>query len=114
MSGLARGEKKTRDPKRWAALSYSVGLISGVIVLSAEKTDSYVRFHAWQSVLAFAAAAAFSMLLPSVPVVGDWGLTRAAFRLSVIILYVFLIVKALQGERYRLPVLGDLADKLAS
>ena len=111
--GLARGVK-SRDPKRWAALSYSVGLISGLIVLSAEKTDSYVRFHAWQSVLAFAAAAAISMLLPSVPVMGDWGLTRAVFRLSVIILYVFLIVKALQGERYRLPVLGDLADKLSS
>ena len=102
---------KTRDPKRWAALSYAVGLISGVIVLSVEKTDSYVRFHAWQSVLAFAAAAAISMLLPTVPVVGDWGFTRVAFRLSVVILYVFLIVKALQGERYKLPFLGDLADK---
>ena len=105
---------KTRDPKRWAALSYAVGLISGVIVLSVEKTDSYVRFHAWQSVLAFSAAAAISMLLPTVPVVGDWGFTRVAFRLSVVGLYVFLIVKALQGERYKLPLLGDLADKLSS
>ena len=104
----------TRDPKRWAALSYSVGLISGVIVLWVEKTDSYVRFHAWQSVLAFAAAAALSMLLPTVPVIGDWGLTRVVFRLSVVILYVFLIVKALQGERYKLPVLGDLAANLSS
>jgi uncharacterized membrane protein len=105
---------KRRDPKRWAALSYAVGLISGVIVLSVEKTDSYVRFHAWQSVLAFAAAAAISMLLPTVPVVGDWALTRVAFRLSVVALYVLLIVKALQGERYRLPLLGDLADKLSA
>jgi len=111
--GLARGVK-SRDPKRWAALSYSVGLISGVIVLSAEKTDSYVRFHAWQSVLAFTAAAAISMLLPTVPVVGDWGLIQVLFRLSVVTLYVFLIVKALQGERYKLPVVGDLADKLSS
>ena len=106
--------RKTRDPKRWAALSYAVGLISGVIVLSIEKNDSYVRFHAWQSVLAFTAAAAISMLLPTVPVVGDWGVIRAAFRLSVIILYVFLIIKALQGERYKLPLLGDLAANLSS
>jgi len=61
-----------------------------------------------------AAAAAISMLLPTVPVVGNWGLTHVVFRLSVVALYVFLIVKALQGERYRLPVLGDLADKLSS
>ena len=105
---------KTRDPRRWAALSYAVGLISGAIVLWAEKSDSYVRFHAWQSVLAFAAAAAISMLLPTVPVVGDWGVIRAAFRVSVIVLYVFLIVKALQGERYKLPLIGDLAATLAS
>jgi uncharacterized membrane protein len=103
-----------RDPKRWAALSYAVGLISGIIVLSIEKTDSYVRFHAWQSVLAFAAAAAISMLLPSVPVVGRWGLTQVLFRLGVVALYIFLIVKALQGERHKLPVVGDLADKLSS
>jgi uncharacterized membrane protein len=105
---------KTRDPKRWATLSYAVGLISGVIVLSVEKTDNYVRFHAWQSVLAFAAVAAISMLLPTVPVVGDWGLTRVAFWFSVVSLYVFLIVKALQGERYKLPLIGELADKLTS
>ena len=105
---------KPRDPKRWAALSYAVGLISGVIVLSVEKTDRYVRFHAWQSVLAFAAAGAISMLLPTVPVIGDWKLTKVLFRLSVVALYVFLIVKALQGERHKLPVLGDLAEKLSS
>ena len=106
--------KKTRDPKRWAALSYSVGLVSGVIVLSVEKTDSYVRFHAWQSVLAFAAVAAISMLLPTVPVLGDWRFIRVLFGFSVIALYVFLIVKALQGERYKLPLLGDLAANLSS
>lgn len=103
-----------RDPKRWAALSYALGLISGVIVLSVEQKDSYVRFHAWQSVLAFAVAALLSMLLPTVPLVGDWAVVRFAFRLGLVILWVFLIVKALQGERYRLPYLGDIANNLSS
>ena len=105
---------KTRDPRRWAALSYSVGLISGLIVLAVEKRDTYIRFHAWQSVLAFAAAAVISMLLPSVPVIGDWRLTHVVFRLSVIALYILLIFKGLSGERYKLPVVGELADKMAS
>ena len=105
---------KTRDPRRWAALSYSVGLISGLIVLWAEKRDHYIRFHASQSVLTFAAAAALSMLLPTVPVLGDWRLTHVVFRLSVVALYILLIIKALQGEHYKLPVLGDLAEKMSA
>lgn len=103
-----------RDPKRWAALSYALGLISGVIVLSVEKNDSYVRFHAWQSVLAFTVAALLSVLLPTVPLVGDWALVRVTFRLGLVILWVFLMVKALHGERYRLPYLGDIAHSLSS
>ena len=103
-----------RDPRRWAALSYALGLVSGLIVLSIEKKDSYIRFHAWQSVLVFAVAAIVSMLLPSVPVVGDWGVVRVAFRISVVALYVFLIVKALGGERTKLPLVGDVAANLSS
>lgn len=104
----------SRDPRRWAALSYALGLVSGIIVLAIEKTDSYVRFHAWQSVLVFAAAGVISMLLPSVPIVGGWGPIQVMFRLSVVALYVFLIVKALQGERHKLPLLGDIAASLSA
>jgi uncharacterized membrane protein len=102
-----------RDPKRWAALSYSVGLISGIVVLSVEKHDKYIRFHAWQAVLTFAAAAALSMLLPSVPVIGRWGFTQVVFQLCLVCLYIVLIIKALTGERFKLPVVGDLAANLS-
>jgi uncharacterized membrane protein len=91
-----------------------VGLISGIVVLSVEKHDHQIRFHAWQSVLTFAAAAAFSMLLPTVPVIGRWGFTQAVFRLCLICLYIVLIIKALQGERFKLPVVGDLAANLSA
>ncbi|MBK9241999.1 MAG: hypothetical protein IPL75_17525 [Acidobacteria bacterium] len=98
-----------RDPNRWAALSYALGLISGIIVLSMEKRDGYVRFHAWQSVLAFSVAAIVSLLLPTLPVVGDWRAVSVVFRLSVVALWVVLMMKALKGESYRLPYLGDIA-----
>lgn len=104
----------SRDPKRWAALSYALGFISGVVVLSMEKTDSYVRFHAWQSVLVFLLAALVSVLLPTVPVIGHWSLLQAAFRVSLVALWIVLMVKALQGDAYRLPLLGDLAANLSS
>jgi len=103
-----------RDPRMWAALSYALGLVSGIIVLSIEKTNPYVRFHAWQSVLAFSVAALVSLLLPAVPVVGDWIPVLIAFRVGVVVLWIFLMYKALQGEQYRLPYLGDIAASLSS
>jgi len=103
-----------RDPRLWAALSYALGLVSGLIVLSIEKSNPYVRFHAWQSVLAFSVILAVSVLLPAVPVVGDWLAVMIAFRVGVVALWIYLMVQALHGEHYRLPFLGDLADSLSS
>jgi uncharacterized membrane protein len=105
---------RDRDPKLWAALSYSLGLISGAIVLSMEKRDAFVRFHAWQSVLAFAVALFASPLIPAIPVIGGWFLAEAAFRLGVVLMWILLIVRALQGRQYRLPLLGDVAASMTA
>ena len=101
-----------RDPRLLAALSYSVGILSAILVLVIEKKDAYVRFHAVQSVLVFAVIAVVSLLLPTVPVIGDWGAVRVVFVLSVVALWAFLMFKAIQGDGYRLPYLGDLAAGL--
>ena len=105
--------RERRDSKLWAALSCSVGLIGGAIVL-ASKSDSYVRFHAWQSVLAFSLPSRRSRCCCPLFQWWAWGITGVIFWLSLVALYVFLIVKALQGERYKLPLLGDLAANLSS
>lgn len=104
----------TRDPKLLAGLAYALGLVSGVIVLAVEKRDQYVRFHAMQSVLAFAAIALLYLLLPTVPVVGDFRGLRVAYTAGVAALWLLLMVKALQGEAYRLPYIGDLAHAMSS
>ena len=99
----------TLDPKMKAALAYALGLISGLIVLAVEKTDPYVRFHALQSVLVFTVIAIVSLLLPTIPVVGSWPLVRFMFLVGVAGLWFILLFKAVQGEAYRLPYLGDIA-----
>lgn len=103
-----------RDPKLWAALSYVLGLLSGIIVLTVEKDDLYVRFHAMQSVLTFSAVAFLYVLLPTVPIVGGLGPIRVAFTVSVFCLWALLIVKALTGEAYRLPYIGDVAHAMSA
>lgn len=106
-----------RDPKLWAALAYTLGLISGIVVLLVtrdEHDDQYVRFHAMQSVLTFTAIALIYILLPTIPIIGDFGALRGLYSMAVFCLWVLLIVKAVSGEAYRLPYVGDLAHTMSS
>jgi uncharacterized membrane protein len=106
-----------RDPKLWAALAYTLGLISGIVVLLVtrdEHDDQYVRFHAMQSVLTFAAIALLYILLPTIPIVGNIAPVRGLFTMAVFCLWVLLIVKAVTGDAYRLPYIGDLAHTMSS
>lgn len=103
----------TRDPKLWAALAYVFGLVSGIAVLLIEKHDRYVRFHATQSVLTFGAVAFLWVLVPTVPIIGDLRIVLGLFWMGVACLWGLLLWKALQGEAYRLPYIGDLAASLS-
>lgn len=103
-----------RDPRLWAALSYGLGLLSGAVVLVYEKQDQYIRFHAMQSVLTFAAVALIGLVLPTVPIIGDMGPVRGLYWTAVFCLWLLLMAKAVMGEAYRLPYIGDLAHAMSS
>jgi uncharacterized membrane protein len=96
------------DPKFAAALAYVGGAMSGILFLIVEKTDPFVRFHAMQSTITFLVVVVLYPFVVSVPLVGrplSW-----AFVIGVGVLWVFLIVKAFMGERYKLPYVGDWAE----
>ena len=103
-----------RDPKLLAGLSYALGLVSGAIVLTIEKEDLYVRFHAMQSVLTFSAVAFLYVLLPTIPVIGDIWPVRGTFTVAVFFLWGLLIVKPLVGEAYRLAYIRDVAHAMSA
>ena len=92
-----------------AALSYVLGVITGVIFLVLEK-DPFVRFHAMQSIVFFIAyiilvtVLGFTIiLLPLVPLAG----------IVFFILWLTAIYKAWQGEKWEIPFLGKFAKDLA-
>ncbi len=90
-------------------LAYLLGWLSGLILLFVEPKNDFIRFHAVQSILVSIAWAILSLLFRSVPIFGWLGimlLMPVAF-----ILWIFLMYKAYQGERYKLPILGDLSDQ---
>lgn len=99
------------DPKVAGLLCYLGGVITGVVFLILEKEDRTVRFHAYQSVATFGAIFVLSLVLGAVPVIGWLG----ALLLSPVslILWIVLMVKAFQGERLKLPFVGDWAEEQA-
>ena len=92
-----------------AALSYVAGFVSGVVVLMMEKENAYVRFHAMQSTITFLAVVVGAVLVSNVPVIGRF--LYPLFVLGVAVLWLILMAKALNGERYKLPYVGDMAEK---
>ena len=93
-----------------AALSYVLGFLTGIVFLVLEKDSSFVRFHAMQSLIFFLGYAVVTSVLWAVawPVML---LLALPLWIVVIVVWVLLIVKAFQGQRFKLPFIGDLAEQ---
>jgi uncharacterized membrane protein len=96
------------DQNLAGALTYLLGIVTGVVFLIIEQENRYVRFHAFQSTFTFVAVAVTYLLILGLPIL-NW-LLVVPFFLAVTALWAFLMFKAVQGERYKLPLIGDWAD----
>jgi len=109
------------EPNVAAALSYVLTWVTGIIFLMIEKDDEYVRFHAKQAIVfgvaifaIWIALSIFFAVVAFMPIIGGIvvgilaTLVWFAFYIGILILWIVLIVKAYQGQRYNLPILGDL------
>ena len=90
-------------------LCYLAGWITGLVFFLIEKENRFVRFHAMQSMITFGGLQVLFLALSFVPVLG-W-LVMMGLWLVAFILWIVLMVKAYQGEMFKLPVIGDLAEK---
>jgi uncharacterized membrane protein len=90
-------------------LCYLVGWITGIIFLILEKKNQTIRFHAWQSTIVFGAYTILSIVFGFIPFVGV--ILNAILGAVAVILWVILMFKAYKGERYKLPVAGEIAEK---
>jgi uncharacterized membrane protein len=103
------------------ALAYLLTVITGILFLVLEpyNRSKFVRFHAFQSIFFFAAWVAFSIVISILTYAMPFGLGFVVGLLSMvvwlggIIVWVLLMVKAYNHERFKLPVIGDLAEKQA-
>ena len=114
-----------------ALLSYIFGWVSGLIFFLIEKDSRLVRFHAMQSILfnVLVAIAAFVlwivvfilvMILSYVSnalgsLVGLLAtLIWLLFLLGIAIAWVFCLIKAYQSQYFKLPIIGNFAEKFSA
>ena len=114
----------TRKDRLMGALAY-ITFLPALVLLGMEphKKNRFIRFHSFQSIfLTIAVLIAWILLklafvvLSLIPILGHFVtlLTVMLALLGFPILWVVLVVKALQGEVFKLPYLGDLAQKQAN
>jgi uncharacterized membrane protein len=107
----AQGSSTTKlEPNIAGLLCYLAGWITGIIFLVIEQKNKFVRFHAMQSIVTFGFLTIASILLSAIPFVGDY--FAFAVGILVFILWIILMVKAYQGELYKLPVAGNGAESI--
>jgi len=90
-------------------LCYIVGWITGIVFLVLEKENKFVRFHALQSLLTFLPLSVLAWILGWIPFVG-WALAALIWILMVTLWFI-LVFQAYRGEKYKLPLVGDIAER---
>lgn len=104
-------------------LCYVGGWVTGLIFFLTDKRPS-VRFHAAQSIVVFGGLNLAYIILTNILVTGFRagslgffsfnGLLFNAMRLVGMVLWIVLMVKAYQGERFHVPIAANLADSLVT
>lgn len=88
------------------------------LVMEPYNRNRFIRFHAFQCI--YLAVAMFViwaglLILSIIPVVGLLMLpVHLLIWVGVVILWVILLIKANQGQKWKLPIIGDMAEKQAN
>jgi uncharacterized membrane protein len=94
------------------ALAY-ITIIPAIIFLVAEpyNRNPFIKFHAWQSI--FLGICGFALgIIGIIPILG-WIILLFGM-LALFVAWIICILKSLKGERFKLPIIGNLAEKQAN
>jgi len=99
-----------------AAVAYLTFIPAVVILfLAAFRKNRFVRFHAWQSILlwgVFFVLTIVALLLSNIAAAIVFLLFGILAALAMLFLWIVLTLKAWEGERFELPLFGELAARL--
>ena len=98
------------QPNIAGLLCYLGGWISGIIFLILEKKNRWVRFHAAQSIIVFGTLTVAGIILGWIPLFGP--VFSSIISVTGFILWIILMIKAYNGEKYKLPWAGNVAENM--
>lgn len=93
-----------------------LGFIGSIIVLAGQDFRNHpnVRFHAYQGLYIFVAwllVQYVADLWTDLLFFGDFLPLSSLLKMAVLVLWIFMLFKASNEQRYSLPLLGDLAER---
>jgi uncharacterized membrane protein len=103
-------------------LCYALGWVTGLIFFFTDKRP-YVRFHAAQSIVVFGGLHLVLIVLGTFwgfSMLGGWGAFSLGFLvfrivdLLAFVLWILCMIKAYQGERFKVPIAAGIAESLAA
>jgi uncharacterized membrane protein len=105
-------------------LCYVAGWITGIVFVVLEKKSTFVKFHAWQSIMTFGVLTVVQIILSiigSIALVtlspGPWWFAHILGIIVWVItvgLWIALILLAYQGKMWKVPGAGNWAEKQAN
>ena len=124
-AGLAVAAKPTEDgatPEAESSTGMSANIagllcylfmwITGIVFVVIEKKSTFVKFHAWQSIMTFGVLTVALFILTWIPFIG-WILSILIWILMVV-LWIILLIQAGTGKMWKVPGAGDWAEKMAN
>jgi uncharacterized membrane protein len=119
-----------------AALGYPIGILA-IICLIMEKENRFVKFHAWQAILLYAAwivvwiaLVVLSIILGVIGIAASaagsagsalgsiigllWTIVWLVIFVGGLIAVILAAVKAYGGNYFKLPIIGNMAEKFAN
>jgi len=105
-------------------LCYVAWWITGIIFLVIEKKSTFVKFHAWQSIMTFGILTVVQIIISLLSAIAvsafSFGLWQFAHVVGILVwlltvgLWIALMVLAYSGKMWKLPWIGNWAEKQAS
>jgi uncharacterized membrane protein len=108
-------------------LCYVLGWITGIVFVVLENKSSFVRFHAWQSIMTFGVLTVAHLVLSTILGAIAAATLPLSFGLAIfaavigwiivilaLILWIILMIQAYQGKMWKVPGAGDWAERQAN
>jgi len=110
------------QPRTGALLAYVAWWVTGGLMLLVERRDSFVRFHAAQSLVGLGVAwllgaVVYTLAFAVLSVSATWFTAMLWLALGIwaagVGLWIVCLVQVARGERWRMPLAAGIADRLA-